>query len=166
MIVKCNFCGADIDKRASAVKAENFCNKECRKRYKSVTLTCEICGKSFTRLKCALSSRNFCSLECSKVFTSKRMTAYNILHNPEAMTEARRTALRLARLNTGRGVSYEKTFGRHTHRVVAEQKLGRPLKPGEVVHHIDRNKRNNSPENLMVFSSQAEHSKWHKEHDL
>lgn len=43
--------------------------------------------------------------------------------------------------------------------------LGRPLERGEVVHHIDRNKRNNEPENLMVFPSQAHHAAWHKEHD-
>lgn len=35
--------------------------------------------------------------------------------------------------------------------MVAERMLGRKLKPGEVVHHIDGNKRNNAPENLMVF---------------
>ena len=50
-----------------------------------------------------------------------------------------------------------------TLRVVAEQLLGRPLRPGEVVHHIDGNKRNNRSENLRVFSSQAEHAKFHAE---
>ena len=65
----------------------------------------------------------------------------------------------------GAGKSYEKTLGVHTHRVVAAQMLGRNLLPGEVVHHIDGDIRNNRPENLMVFSSQAEHAKWHKEHE-
>ena len=92
------------------------------------------------------------------------MTQYNLEHNPTAMTEDRRNAMRNARLNTGKGKTYTKTYGRHTHRIVAEQKLGRPLKPGEVVHHIDGNKRNNNPENIMVFASQALHAKWHKEH--
>ena len=48
------------------------------------------------------------------------------------------------------------------HRYAAEKKLGRKLKTTEVVHHKDRNKLNNSPGNLAVFSSQKKHMKVHK----
>jgi len=48
----------------------------------------------------------------------------------------------------------------HEHRLVAEQKLGRPLLPEEVVHHIDRDGLNNHPDNLMVLSN-SEHLKLH-----
>ena len=48
------------------------------------------------------------------------------------------------------------------HRWVAEKKLGRKLREGEVVHHKDRNKRNNSPANLHVFRNQLEHDKAHR----
>lgn len=61
----------------------------------------------------------------------------------------------------GEGKTYRKFLGRHEHRVVAEQKIGRPLKKGEVVHHIDGNKRNNDPDNLMILDSQSEHCKIH-----
>jgi HNH endonuclease len=47
-------------------------------------------------------------------------------------------------------------------RWVAERKLGRKLYNGEVVHHKDRNKLNNSRENLWVFRNQYEHSKAHR----
>jgi hypothetical protein len=43
------------------------------------------------------------------------------------------------------------------HRLVMEQVLGRYLEPQEVVHHIDNNPSNNAPENLRLYSSQAEH---------
>lgn len=43
------------------------------------------------------------------------------------------------------------------HRLVVEQKIGRFLQPHEVVDHIDGNTSNNSPDNLRVFQSNADH---------
>ena len=59
----------------------------------------------------------------------------------------------------GEGKAYRKYLGRHEHRVVAEQKIGRALLPGEVVHHWDTNKLNNDPRNLAVLVSQSEHAR-------
>ena len=53
-------------------------------------------------------------------------------------------------LSDVRGYAYE-------HRVVAEQKMGRRLLPGEQVHHIDGNKLNNRPDNLEVVADTAHH---------
>ena len=53
----------------------------------------------------------------------------------------------------------------YEHIVVAEQKLGRELKNEEVVHHIDENRSNNAPENLMIFANTSEHSAYHITHD-
>ena len=47
------------------------------------------------------------------------------------------------------------------HKYVAEQKLGRRLKKGEFVHHIDRNSLNNDPDNIIVFKSKADHDRYH-----
>ena len=49
----------------------------------------------------------------------------------------------------------------HVHIIVAEEMIGRLLGPKEVVHHKDRNKSNNDPENLTVFASNAEHRAEH-----
>lgn len=46
------------------------------------------------------------------------------------------------------------------HRIVAENMLGRKLKEGEVVHHLDSNRANNSPDNLLVLSGPM-HNKLH-----
>jgi len=43
------------------------------------------------------------------------------------------------------------------HRLVMEKMIGRFLLPEEVVHHRDKNKQNNSPENLQLFSENREH---------
>lgn len=43
------------------------------------------------------------------------------------------------------------------HRLVMERILGRYLEPNEVVHHIDGNRQNNAPDNLMVFAKNAAH---------
>lgn len=47
------------------------------------------------------------------------------------------------------------------HRLVMEATLGRYLKTEEVVDHIDRNRSNNSPENLRLHESRAHHVKDH-----
>jgi hypothetical protein len=77
------------------------------------------------------------------------------------------SAARLARFE-GTATWYRKVMGVHEHRTIAEQKIGRKLKPGEIVHHKDHNKRNNDPENIEVLASQSEHCKVHgfgKKHD-
>lgn len=47
------------------------------------------------------------------------------------------------------------------HIVVAEKKIGRFLLPDEVVHHKNKNKRDNDPENLIVFATESDHVRFH-----
>lgn len=47
------------------------------------------------------------------------------------------------------------------HIVVMEEKINRPLRKDEVVHHIDENKLNNSINNLFLFSNNKSHTKFH-----
>lgn len=59
----------------------------------------------------------------------------------------------------GYRVRVDKRTGKkyYEHRAVAELKLGRPLEPEEVVHHVD----SNHPDNVWVFSSQRGHMIYH-----
>lgn len=61
-----------------------------------------------------------------------------------------------------KGYKVYKDSGTPVHRAVAANKLGRPLRKEERVHHKDRNKLNNDPRNLHVFSSQKAHDAIHK----
>lgn len=61
-----------------------------------------------------------------------------------------------------KGYKRYKDSNKPVHRYMAEKRLGRKLRPGEVVHHIDRDKCNNSKSNLWVFKNRAEHDRIHK----
>lgn len=58
-------------------------------------------------------------------------------------------------LSDVRGYAYE-------HRLVAESKLKRKLKPGEVAHHANGNRQDNRPENIEVMKSTAHHANQHR----
>lgn len=51
------------------------------------------------------------------------------------------------------------------HRIVMEGLLGRYLGAKEEVHHVNGDKSDNRPENLMLFPNRSAHMKWHKLHE-
>lgn len=56
--------------------------------------------------------------------------------------------------------NHNEQTGVYEHVLVAEELIDRPLKTGEVVHHLDLNRANNSPDNLLVISGPM-HAKLH-----
>ena len=135
---------------------------------KQIEVACEFCGKKFLRYRNMVHNHVFCCYDHARAFCSQNMKQINAGLNPTRMTPEVRENVRQGHLRSvpGSDKTYAKVYGKHEHRRVAEQILGRSLKPGEVVHHIDGNKRNNDPSNLHVFASQSEHASYHGRHQV
>lgn len=142
--VNCDWCGKSIEKWPSTIKKYNFCCRKCLADFSNKSKN----SKGYRKLK-----------DYTKI--GKHLTKLNQELNPSRMTVETRQKLREYRLGSGDGVTYTKLFGIHEHRVVAEQILDRQLTKDEVVHHIDGDKRNNSPDNIHVYPSQSEHAAYH-----
>lgn len=136
-----------------------------------MNLVCDYCGKEYTSYQCG-KYNHFCSIEC------RRLGAYLMSQNITVEDRERRSK-QIIKVNKtmnnhgerrkrqadtlrgrGSGKGYTKVNGVHRHRAVAEKMLGRPLKRGEIVHHIDGDKKNDTPENLQVMT-QSEHIRKH-----
>lgn len=116
---------------------------------------CEQCGIVFVPER-KYPNQKLCSLACQR---KKFLPALNGGNGELARRTIKDRADRLR--NRGAGKTYRKLNGRHEHRVVMEQIIGRPLGKGEIVHHKDGNKRNNDPSNLELLPSQGEHARLH-----
>lgn len=116
---------------------------------------CPTCREAFEP---NYASKRYCSRQCW-------LRHYNVVDREHGLKGAKRAGEVLAAKLRGTGTKgyVKETNGRqrHQHRTVAERILGRQLLPGEVVHHEDRNKKNNDPSNLIVFSSQSDHVRHH-----
>lgn len=134
-------------------------------------LKCDWCGKEYSSYQCG-KYHHFCCIECRRKagkmvassfdeITREKARQRIIYYNKNVFNHGEyqeRNSESRRKLGSGKG--YTKVNGRHQHRIVAEKMLGRPLRPGEIVHHKDGNKRNNTPENLVVMS-QSEHIREH-----
>lgn len=149
-----------------------------------VTLTCTVCGTEFTRppSHAARIKEPTCSRKCNGANRGRDWAKHGskgrAAWSPET-EQAYRQKITGEGNPCWRGGSYidDKGYRRvrmpnHPkaqqngyvleHVLVAEAMLGRPLKPGEEVHHKNRVRDDNRPENLKVYASHCGH--WMTEH--
>jgi hypothetical protein len=103
---------------------------------------CPGCGDPFQPKR---SGQESCSRTCANTVVSRR-------------TATQRGDVLRGRVETGSG-RYPKLMGQPAHRAVAEQQLGRKLRPDEIVHHLNGDKTDFRPSNIIVISSQKQHAR-------
>lgn len=161
-----------------------YCSRECLseyKREKRKNTICPICDKLFYVKKDHkdITKNCCCSLECSSLL--RKETYKGELNSQFGLTGALNGSFKTGLHNTFWG--YEKILVHEhpfkdvdgcvfKHRLVAEQYLLNEensvtidgikyLNPKCIVHHIDFNRKNNSPENLFVFKDLSTHTFYH-----
>jgi hypothetical protein len=62
------------------------------------------------------------------------------------------------------GYKYFTVNGKNTreHVIVVERAMGKPLPPGAIIHHVDEDRTNNAPTNLVVCPSHKYHHQLHQ----
>ncbi len=150
--LKCPVCGDlfHVEPMAMKLSLRKTCSMKCKgiSSLRGETRECASCGKQFYVARSIAKRRLaiYCSNSCSQAPKKKDKVAggggYVWVHCPGHSSA------------TNGGLAPE-------HRLVAEAKIGRPIVPGEVVHHLDRDKKNNNAVNLLVLS-RAEHLLVHR----
>ncbi len=137
---------------------KNICSPQCKREwmrltrsgennhnYNKVEIKCYACGKSILRNPCEINNRErlSCSLECKKKIISDRYQGKNHPCWKGGIQNAK----------IGYIYKYDSTKKGHyqgEHTAIAERVLGRPFVRGEVVHHINLNKKDNRNRNLII----------------
>jgi len=134
---------------------------------------CPMCGKEFEVHPYDDKRAKYCGLQCRyKSQRGRKLSEETKKKLSEALSGKKAP-------NWKGGIFYDKnsyimvyclnhprpngTFPNHMKRavLVLEKKIGRYLKIGEIPHHINSIKDDDRPENLMLFSSNSEHMKYH-----
>lgn len=160
LMLRVCYCGAEFEtNNPNKIHCSDKCRniKKSRKYSKSHScckyeITCVICKKQF---KGSRPNTKYCSPKC------KGKSQQKYLNIPQCLKESNkkldknigyvRVYCPMHPEANSRGYVYE-------HRLVAEEKIGRRLKKGEIVHHKNGLRWDNNPENLEIMTA-SEHSK-------
>jgi endogenous inhibitor of DNA gyrase (YacG/DUF329 family) len=150
----CERCGTEFWVMKSGEGRRRFCSRACNAANQTkppIVKVCVVCGKEMalkpSQAEFRGQERFYCSRECMGLGKTKRPLGRLVNGKP-------------ARLDDDGYVwvwaPHHPESGRYKgwmaeHRIVAEQHLGRPLTRKDEVHHVNRVKDDNRPENLQVL---------------
>jgi hypothetical protein len=133
---------------------------------------CDNCGEEFSKVrngKYNPDSKSYCSFCISKIGINKLAGAAGYESKIKNKLDPRVGSTIIDKdgypqIYIGKNYPYRKGGYSHIreHQYIMEIHLGRRLKKGEIVHHIDGNKRNNNLDNLYLTTVE-EHNKLHAE---
>lgn len=128
------------------------------KRKTGEVRTCAQCGGEFYAQKAQIAdternSATYCSRECKHAAQRGRVGTRRDADRKIVHSAGYLLVWAPEHPRASRGRVFE-------HILVMERKLGRPLLPGEFVHHKDRNRKNNHPDNLEIKDN-SEHARLH-----
>lgn len=142
MLVKCDYCGIEVDKKPSYIKnnlakgRKNYCSNDCKKlgQFKGKLYPCGTCGKEIyktpSEIKKSKSGEVFCSKSCACSFNN------SLLRSKENNPNWKDGGYVKVAYNTYSSVCSICGFDD----VDALQ-----------IHHIDQNRSNNEVDNLIIL---------------
>jgi len=137
----CVFCKQEF----ILTRNRKYCSVQCvnAARYARIVRHCKQCGCVLYVTPATVKTKRYCSQECH--YNDSR--GKHRKPGPGPRTKGTNGYIRIYwpvhPYSNKNGVIYE-------HRLVAQEKYGRPIQPGEHVHHINVIKDDNRPENLEI----------------
>lgn len=161
----CDHCGKVFKRRIKPRLQTNwFCSKACQHTFgqNRVTLACTVCGKTFERKKSHSEDHlPHCSKACAYITHGQRIKKiWQGENHPSWKTGTTlRDGYRL--IKQPEHPNATKSGYILEHRFVMSEHLGRPLLPGEIIHHKNGDKSDNRIENLEI-TNWTDHSREHR----
>lgn len=134
-------------------------SKFVRKTKGQLEVKCSTCSRSFFVYKAQRINRphgNFCDKDCLGLYRSNHLISEKAANYKTGARENNGYIEVEARWHP----SKSKKGYVSLHRLIAEARAGRFLNPGEIVHHVDHDKKNNHWNNLQIMTQSA-HARIH-----